>query len=145
MNKKNIKVNDLIFQTVTKIVVFIIILYSLHLFFSGHYTPGGGFVGGLMTSSALVLLLLAYDVKTVKNILPFNYINIAAAGLLIAVLTGLGSLLFKVPFLTHRFKYVDLPLLGETSLATAVLFDLAVYLVVVGVTMTIIQTIGETE
>lgn len=145
MKKTNIKTNDLIFQTVTKVAVFIIILYSFHLFFSGHYTPGGGFIGGLMTSSALVLLLIAYDVKTVTNILPFNYINIAATGLLIAVLTGLGSLLFNVPFLTHSFTYVELPLLGETSLATAVLFDLGVYLVVIGVTMTIIQTIGETE
>ncbi|MDQ0229785.1 multicomponent Na+:H+ antiporter subunit B [Metabacillus malikii] len=145
MKKTNVKTNDVIFQTATKVIVFIIILYSWHLFFSGHYTPGGGFIGGLMTSGALVLLLLAYDIKTAVNILPFDYIKMAATGLLIAVLTGIGSFFFDVPFLTHTFSYVELPVLGETALATAVLFDLGVYLVVIGVTMTIIQTIGETE
>lgn len=143
--KKNIKTNDVIFQTATKVIVFTIILYSLHLFFSGHYTPGGGFIGGLMTAGALVLLLLAFDIKTVVNTLQLDYIKLTATGLLIAVLTGIGSFFFKVPFLTHTFSYVELPFLGETALATAVLFDLGVYLVVIGVTMTIIQTIGETE
>nr|WP_253958140.1 Na(+)/H(+) antiporter subunit B [Metabacillus halosaccharovorans] len=143
--KKNIKTNDVIFQTATKVIVFVIILYSLHLFFSGHYTPGGGFIGGLMTAGALVLLLLAFDIKTVVNTLQLDYIKLTATGLLIAVLTGIGSFFFKVPFLTHTFSYVELPFLGETALATAVLFDLGVYLVVIGVTMTIIQTIGETE
>lgn len=145
MKKTNVKTNDVIFQTVTKVAAFIIILYSLHLFFSGHYTPGGGFIGGLMTAGALVLLLLAFDIKTVLKTLPIDYIKLAALGLLIAVLTGIGSFFFQVPFLTHTFSYVELPILGKTALATAVLFDLGVYLVVIGVTMTIIQTIGETE
>lgn len=145
MKKTNIKTNDIIFQTATKVVVFIIIIYSLHLFFSGHYTPGGGFIGGLMTASGIVLLLLAFDIRTIVNILPIDYIKMTATGLLIALLTGIGSFFFDVPFLTHTFSYVDLPVLGTTSLATAVLFDLGVYLVVIGVTMTIIQTIGETE
>jgi multicomponent Na+:H+ antiporter subunit B len=139
------KVNDLILQTVTKVVAFIIIIFSIYLFWTGHYTPGGGFVGGLMASSAFVLLLLAFDVKTVKNVIPFDYKMIVATGLLIAVLTGLGSFVFGVPFLTHTFGHPHLPGLGEVSLATASLFDLGVYLVVVGVTMTIIQTIGESE
>jgi multicomponent Na+:H+ antiporter subunit B len=145
VKKTNIKTNDLILQTATKVVVFIIIMFSLHLFFSGHYTPGGGFIGGLMTSGAIVLLLLAFDLKTVVNFLPFDYIKVAATGLLIALLTGMGSFFYNVPFLTHTFSYVELPVLGETALATATLFDLGVYLVVVGITMTIIQTIGETE
>ncbi|WP_227551415.1 Na(+)/H(+) antiporter subunit B [Metabacillus sediminilitoris] len=145
MKKTNIKTNDLILQTATKVVVFIIILFSWHLFFSGHYTPGGGFIGGLLTSGAIVLLLLAFDLKTVLAFLPIDYIKMTATGLLIALLTGVGSFFFDAPFLTHTFSYVDLPILGTTSLATAVLFDLGVYLVVIGVTMTIIQTIGETE
>ncbi|KIL46893.1 cation:proton antiporter [Jeotgalibacillus alimentarius] len=139
------KPNDLILQTVTTMISFIIILFSIHLFFAGHYTPGGGFIGGLMTAAALVLLLLAYDIKTLNTILPFNFRMMTAAGLLIAVLTGAGALLFNQPFLTHAYDYFELPLLGETSLHTAVLFDIGVYLVVIGVTMTIIQTIGESE
>ncbi|TFD95940.1 Na(+)/H(+) antiporter subunit B [Jeotgalibacillus sp. R-1-5s-1] len=139
------KPNDVILQTVTTVISFIIILFSINLFFAGHYTPGGGFIGGLMTAAALVLLLLAYDVKTLNTILPFDYRMMTAAGLLIAVLTGAGALLFNQPFLTHAYDYFNLPLLGETSLHTAVLFDIGVYLVVIGVTMTIIQTIGESE
>lgn len=139
------KTNDLILQTVTKVAAFVIILFSLSIFLGGHYSPGGGFVGGLMTSSAIILLLLAYDLKTVAEILPVDYKLFIASGLLLSVLTASGALLFGVPLLTHAFTYVDLPLLGHISLHTAVLFDLGVYLVVVGVTMTIIQTIGESE
>lgn len=139
------KTNDLILQTVTKITVFIIFAYSLTLFFAGHNSPGGGFVGGLITSAGIVLLLLAFDLKTVKNILPFDFIKVAALGLLFAAGTGIGSFFFGVPFLTHSFGHFDLPFFGETELATAVLFDIGVYLVVVGVTMTIIQTIGEDD
>ncbi|MGF2617614.1 Na(+)/H(+) antiporter subunit B [Rossellomorea vietnamensis] len=139
------KTNDVILQTVTMIVSFIIILFSIQLFFAGHYTPGGGFIGGLMTSGALVLLLLAYDIKTVTTILPVDYKLLTAIGLLLAVGTGAGALLFDVPFLTHAYDYFNLPLLGETSLHTAVIFDTGVYLVVIGITMTIIQTIGVSE
>jgi len=139
------KTNDSILQTVTKIVSFIILLFALHIFFAGHNNPGGGFVGGLLTSAAIVLLLLAFDIKTVANSLPVDYKIMVAIGLLFAVGTGLGSFLFDVPFLTHAFGEITLPILGETHLHTAVLFDIGVYLVVVGATMTIIQTIGEGE
>ncbi|MBM7648509.1 multicomponent Na+:H+ antiporter subunit B [Bacillus ectoiniformans] len=139
------RTNDVILQTVSKIVFFIIILFSIHLFFAGHYNPGGGFIGGLLTSGAIVLLLLAYDIKTVAKGFPINYITLIGIGLLFAVGTSAGALLFNVPFLTHAYDYFYLPLLGKTSLHTAVLFDTGVYLVVIGVTMTIIQTIGESE
>jgi multicomponent Na+:H+ antiporter subunit B len=139
------KTNDVILQTTTNIVSFIIILFSIHIFFSGHYHPGGGFIGGLLTSGALVLLLLAYDIKTVTTILPIDYKILIGIGLLFAVGTSAGSFFFNVPFLTHAYSYFDLPLLGHTSLHTAVLFDTGVYLVVVGVTMTIIQMIGVSE
>lgn len=98
-----------------------------------------------MTSGALVLLLLAFDMKTVTKILPIDFKILTGIGLLFSVGTGLGGLLFNVPFLTHAFSDVYLPLLGKTSLHTAVLFDIGVYLVVIGITMTIIQTIGESE
>lgn len=139
------KTNDVMLQTATKVVIFIILLFAVHIFFAGHYTPGGGFVGGLLTASAIVLLMLAFDLDTVKKILPVNYVIMTAVGLLIAVGTASASIVFDVPFFTHAFDYFDLPLFGKTSLHSAALFDLGVYLVVVGVTMTIIQTIGEDE
>lgn len=139
------RTNDVMLQTATKVVTFIILMFAVHIFFAGHYTPGGGFVGGLLTTSAIVLLMLAFDIKTVKKILPLNYVTMTAIGLLLALATAAASIIFDVPFFTHAYDYFDLPLFGKTSLHSAMLFDAGVYLVVVGVTMTIIQTIGEDE
>jgi len=137
------KANDVILRTAAKIVMFVILAFAAHLFFAGHNEPGGGFIGGLMTASALVLLALAFDMKTVRNVVPIDFRMLTAIGLMIAVLTGVGSFVFDVPFLSHTFAYKQLPFLGEKELATAVLFDLGVFLSVVGVTMTIILSIGE--
>lgn len=145
MKTNKLKTNDLILQFTAKIVFFIIFFFSIHIFFAGHYTPGGGFVGGLLTSSAIVLLVIAFDLKTVRKILPINYMYMTATGLIIAVATAAYPIFDGKPFFTHYFDYFDLPLFGKTSLHTATLFDLGVFLVVVGVTMTIIQTIGEDE
>lgn len=139
------KTNNIILETSLKGLLFFIVLYSVYIFTAGHYYPGGGFIGGLMTAGAIVLLLIAYDIKTVQRILPVNYRIVTAIGLLLAIGTSAGALVFNVPFLTHAFTHVDLPVLGDLSLHTATLFDLGVYFVVVGVTMTIIQTIGEDE
>ncbi|MER1998472.1 MAG: Na(+)/H(+) antiporter subunit B [Lysinibacillus sp.] len=139
------KVNNLILQFTAKIVFFMIFFFSVHIFFAGHYTPGGGFVGGLLMASAIVLLVIAFDLKTVQTILPVNYTYMTATGLIIAVATAAFPMFNGDPFFTHYFDYFTLPLIGKTSLHTAALFDLGVYLVVVGVTMTIIQTIGEDE
>lgn len=136
------KVNDVILQTTTKVVFFIIFLFSIHIFFAGHYTPGGGFVGGLLTAGAIVLLLLAYDLKTIQRALPFNFTIVTAIGLVFALSVPVGSIFFNVPFFTHAFDDFTLPLFGVTSLHTAMIFDAGVYLVVVGSAITIIQTIG---
>lgn len=136
------KVNNVIVQTASKFAFFIIILFSVYIFFAGHNSPGGGFVGGLLTTGAFVLLLLAYDLKTVQKLLPINPMIVVAIGLLLALSMASTSLLFNVPFFTHVFDDFYLPLFGETSLHTAMIFDAGVYLVVVGATLTIIQTIG---
>jgi monovalent cation:proton antiporter len=137
------KTNDVILQTAAKVVVFIILTFSAFLFFAGHNNPGGGFIGGLMTAAGVVLLALSFDSKTIRTIIPVDFTKVTAVGLLLALATGAGSLLFKVPFLSHVYDYKELPLFGKTALHTAVLFDLGVYLAVVGVTMTIILSIGE--
>lgn len=139
------KTNNLILQFTAKIVFFIIFFFAVHIFFAGHYTPGGGFVGGLLASSAIVLLVLAFDLKTVRTILPINYMYLVASGLILALATAAFPMFVGEPFFTHFFDYFTLPIIGKTSLHTAALFDLGVFLVVVGVTMTIIQTIGEDE
>lgn len=140
-----LKTNDVILQFTAKIVFFIIFLFSIHIFMAGHYTPGGGFVGGLLTASAIVLLILAFDLKTVQTGFNINYRLLVAIGLLLAVGTASFPMFVGEPFFTHFYDYFDLPFFGNTSLHTAMLFDAGVYLVVVGVTLTIIQSIGEDE
>lgn len=135
--------NDVILESVTKVVSFMILAFSVYIFLAGHNNPGGGFIGGLMTASAFVLKYLAFDLETVHAKARINYHKMIGIGLLIAVLTGLGGVVFGRAFLTHTFAhYHHVPFIGELELATAVLFDLGVYLVVVGVTMTIILSIG---
>jgi multicomponent Na+:H+ antiporter subunit B len=139
------RINDVILQTVSKAIAFIILTFSIYIFFAGHHNPGGGFIGGLMTASSLVLLYLAYDLETMKKVIPIDFKKVTAVGLFVAVATGMGSFLYDVPFLSHTYDYFDLGILGKTELATALLFDLGVYLTVVGVTMTIILSIGEDD
>jgi multicomponent Na+:H+ antiporter subunit B len=137
--------NDLILKTTSTIIVFVILAFSFNLLLAGHNAPGGGFIGGLMASGAFLLLYISFGFETMSRVLRVNFIYLIAAGLVIAVLTGIGSFLFDVPFLSHTFGYFQLPVLGKTELATAMLFDLGVYLTVIGVTMTIILTIAEDE
>lgn len=137
------KINDVILKTVTKIVVFIILTMAVYLFFSGHYSPGGGFIGGLVLASAIVLLYLVYDIKTVHRGMPFDFKIVAAIGVLMATGTGFTSILFGKDFLTQAAMAVHFPLIGEKELATVVLFESGVAMTVVGVVVTIILNISE--
>jgi multicomponent Na+:H+ antiporter subunit B len=135
--------NDVILHSVTKIAVLIILTFSMYLFFAGHHNPGGGFIGGLGIASALVLLFLSYDIESVREKIPVDFKIVAAVGVLIAVITGVGSFIFDVPFLFQTFDYFHLPVFGKTELATAVIFDIGVALAVIGTAVTIIQSISE--
>ncbi len=137
------KPNDIILHTVTKLAVIIIFTFSIYLFYGGHHNPGGGFIGGLTAASGITLLLLAFDIETLKENIPYDFTKLAALGVLIAILTGAGSLLFDAPFLSQTFGYFDLPFFGNTELATAVIFDTGVALAVIGTAVTIILTISE--
>ncbi len=112
----------------------VILLFGLHLFLRGHDLPGGGFVAGITVAVALILLYMARGARWVEThlrVLPVRWIGL---GLLLAAGTGLASLAFGRPFLTSYFHYAELPLLGRLPLASAVLFDLGVFCVVVGAT-----------
>lgn len=137
------KSNDVIIRTVSRVAVVIIFAFAINLFISGHHYPGGGFIGGLAFSSAVVLLFLTYDIESVRKNLPVDFKIVAAIGVLIAMITGMGSFLFDEPFLTQTFGYFELPVFGKTELATAVLFDIGVALAVIGSSLTIIMSIGD--
>jgi multicomponent Na+:H+ antiporter subunit B len=135
--------NDVIIRSVTKVAVVIIFTFAINLFISGHHYPGGGFIGGLAFSSALILLFLTFDIETVRKNIPVDFKVLAAVGVLISVLTGVGSMIFNFPFLSQAFGYFNLPIFGKTELATAVIFDIGVALAVIGTSITIILSIGD--
>ncbi|MCA1025334.1 MULTISPECIES: Na(+)/H(+) antiporter subunit B [Cytobacillus] len=137
------KPNDIILRAVTNVAVVIILTFAIYLFLAGHHNPGGGFIGGLAFAAALTLLFLTYDIDSIRANFPFDFKVLTAVGVLIAVFTGLGGILFDKPFLFQAFDYFNLPIFGKTELATAVLFDVGVALAVIGTAMVIIMTISE--
>ena len=137
------KINDVILQSIAKIVVFIILTLALYLFFAGHHSPGGGFVAGLILAAAIVLLCLAFDIETVKEGLPVDFKLVAALGAFIVVACGIGATVFGVDFLTQAFATIHLPFFGDVDLTTVTLFESGVTLAVVGVVVTIISSISE--
>jgi len=138
-----LKINEVILQSVSKVVVFIILTLALYLFFAGHNAPGGGFIGGLVLASSFVLLLLAFDIETVKQGIPVDFKHVATAGAAIVLLTGLGATVFGQPFLNQSFVNVEIPFFGTTELTTITLFETGVALTVVGVVVTVILSISE--
>lgn len=137
------KINDVILQTVTRVVFFIILTLAFYLFFSGHNAPGGGFVSGLVFSAAFVLLCLAFDIETVRQGIPIDFKYVAATGAFIAVISGIGSTVFGEHFLAQSFGVYELPFFGEVEFATVTIFESGVALAVVGVVVTIILSISE--
>ncbi len=118
------------------------LMVSVFIFLRGHNLPGGGFIAGLITAVALILQYIAHGVAWAQERQPVSYHLVCGAGLLIAGLTGLGSLALGYPFLTSAFGHFHIPLIGDVELATAMLFDLGVYLVVVGATLLMLSNIG---
>jgi multicomponent K+:H+ antiporter subunit A len=118
------------------------LLVSAYLFLRGHNAPGGGFIAGLVTGTAMLLQYVAQGSAWASTRLPWNYTRVIAAGLLVATATGLASWAFGAPFLTSTFGYVTWPVVGQFELASAMLFDLGIYLAVVGVVMVILARLG---
>ncbi len=139
------RTNYVILQTVALWALYLIIAFSMFLFFAGHNMPGGGFIAGLMTASALVLIYISFGSVFMKKHMNRDFRIMIALGLLTAVLSGVSSMILGYPFLTHAFDYYIVPVFGEIELASALIFDLGVYLTVVGSAMTIILTIGESK
>ena len=136
------KENDVVLKTVTKIVVFILLTFGFYVFFAGHNNPGGGFIGGLIFSSAFLLMFLAFDVKQVLLSLPVDFRILMIIGSLITVATAVVPMFFGKPFLYQTDAHIDLPLLGDLHVATVTLFESGVLLTVVGVVVTVMLSIS---
>jgi multicomponent Na+:H+ antiporter subunit A len=118
------------------------ILVSVYLLFAGHNAPGGGFAGGLLAGLALVARYLAGGRYELAEAIPVDAGKILGAGLILAVGTAIGSLFFGGEALQSAYFETDVPLLGHLSFGTSTIFDFGVYLVVVGLTLDILRSLG---
>ncbi len=135
--------HPMLLGTVSQSLLPLALLVSVFIFLRGHNEPGGGFIAGLVTAVALILLYIARGVDWTQQRMSFQYQPIAVVGVAIAALTGIGSWAFGHNFLTSAFGHFSIPYIGEIELATAMLFDLGVYLTVVGATLMILANLGK--
>ncbi len=127
---------SIILRTATKFILVLMLLVSLFTLFRGHNEPGGGFVGGLIAASAFSLYLIAYGAEATRRLLPINLRYIISAGMICALVAGLIPMFDGEPFLTGKW-------LQWLSLGTPLLFDIGVYLVVVGAILMIVLSLEE--
>src|SRR5690606_33205674 len=118
------------------------VVVSVFLFLRGHNAPGGGFIAGLTLAVPLLIQYVIQGAESVESRFGFDYIRCIGAGLLIAAAGGVGSMLFGTPFLTSGHYDLHLPLIGTIPLASAIVFDIGVYLVVFGSTMLMLSMMG---
>lgn len=135
--------HPLLVQTVSQALLPLALMVSVYIFLRGHNLPGGGFIAGLITAAAMILQYMANGVDWVKHRFDYNYQTLASIGVMIALFTGLGSWFFGKNFLTSWFTHVHWPIIGEFEVATAILFDLGVYLTVIGATLMILANFGQ--
>jgi multicomponent Na+:H+ antiporter subunit B len=132
---------SLILYTATTYLLPLLLLLSIYLLLHGHNVPGGGFVGGLVASASFALYAIAHGVKEARQQLHVEPRFLIGVGLLTALASGIPALLLGKPFLTGLWISLQLPVQGKVG--TPVVFDIGVYLVVIGVTLTIIFSLAE--
>ncbi|MEX0866844.1 MAG: Na+/H+ antiporter subunit B [Pirellulales bacterium] len=133
--------NSLILSTAARLLLPLLLIFSVFLLLRGHYEPGGGFVGGLTAAAAFLLCLFAFGLPEARRILWISPLSWIAAGLTLALTAGLLPMLFRKPFLTGLWPEWDLPIVG--NLGRPLLFDMGVYAVVVGVVTLIVFELAE--
>jgi multicomponent K+:H+ antiporter subunit A len=111
-----------------------IVVFSLYLLFRGHDLPGGGFAGGIVFAIGLILQYMAGGTRWIESRLELQPVLLMGLGIGLATITGAGAWLFGHAFLTSHVAHLTLPFIGELHLPSAFLFDIGVFLLVIGAT-----------
>lgn len=135
--------SSLILSVSTRLLLPLMSLFSVFILLRGHDEPGGGFIGGLVVSAALTLYAVAEGVERARDAVRLDTIYYIAIGLALALGSGSLPLLYGLPFLT--ILWFPMQLSGMGKLGTAFTFDVGVYLLVMGVTLTIIFSMADEE
>ncbi len=135
----------LILRTVAPVIASLMVIYSIIVLLAGHNSPGGGFIGGLIAASAFALYGIGCGVGPVRRALFFHPIVIAAFGMLLSAVSGLLSLYKGVPYLTGLWWFPEIAKGIEVPLSTPLMFDIGVWLVVVGSLVSVALALEEKE
>ncbi len=133
---------SLVLRTATRLIMPLLLIFSVYMLLRGHDKPGGGFIAGLMAGTAFALYAVAYGTEAMARLLRFEPHAFIGGGLLIALLGGVPALLLGEAFLTGlwwTFYIGDI----AVKLSTVLIFDIGVYIVVLGVSSTIVLMLAE--
>ncbi|TDX76104.1 multisubunit sodium/proton antiporter MrpA subunit /multisubunit sodium/proton antiporter MrpB subunit [Rathayibacter sp. PhB151] len=133
---------SIVLEVLVRLLFHPAMIVSVYLLFTGHNTPGGGFAGGLLAGLALVARYLAGGRFELGEAAPIDAGKVLGLGLLFAVGTAVSSLAFGLKVLESSWLDLYLPVLGELHLGTSTLFDIGVYLIVIGLTLDILRSLG---
>jgi multicomponent Na+:H+ antiporter subunit B len=136
---------SLILRTTARYLTPLLLIFSVFLFWRGHNQPGGGFAGGLVAAVPFAIFSIAFGASEARRVLHVETHVLIATSLLTALVSGALSLIAGDPFLTSSWGTLRLPGFPSVDLGTPVLFDLGVYLLVIGVTLSIVFALEETE
>ena len=136
---------SLLAETGSRTIVPTILIVSLFLLVVGHDAPGGGFVGGLLGGSALLVVFLSGGRNEVEALLPLPPRFLIGLGMAVSISVASLGLVFGSAFLDAGKLSADLWLIGEVSAGSALVFDVGVYLVVVGLIATVLMELGNPE
>ncbi len=125
----------------TRYLMPLLLVFSIFLLIRGHNEVGGGFVGGLVASSALMLYGIAVSPEALRKLLPVSPERMVASGLFVALISGLFAVFAGKPFMTGLWFETEIPVIGKVG--TPLLFDVGVYLLVVGIVVWILLTFAE--
>jgi multicomponent Na+:H+ antiporter subunit B len=131
----------LTFRTATVFLLPLLLLFSVFVLLRGHYLPGGGFVGGIIASIAFVLHAFAFGLRNTRKLLRVRPMRLMPAGLALAVFSAILPVFQGLPIMTALWLNEPIPVIGLVG--SALLFDIGVYIVVLGVALTIIFSISE--
>lgn len=136
---------SVILRTAAHVLLPLLLLFSAFLLLRGHNAPGGGFIAGLVASAALALYLFSLGIASARRALGVDPRRLIGAGLVIAIASALPAAFFGEAFFSAQWLTLDWFPSGPLKLGTPLLFDLGVYLVVIGSVMTIVLTLAEAE
>lgn len=134
---------SLILRVAARVLVPLLLLFSLFMLLRGHNLPGGGFVGGLVAAAAFVLYVLTAGVHESRRVLRVEAHTLLGAGLACAYSAGVLALVMGEPFLTSLWVDLHLPVLGDLHLGSTLLFDIGVMLVVIGTVLLMVFSVED--